>query len=68
LIGGVGANKRFCEMLNIMCQQRKAQFYNVPMELAGDQGAMIAWEGFLRKEQYGDEVVKPYWRVDEVGK
>ncbi|HLC81566.1 MAG TPA: KEOPS complex N(6)-L-threonylcarbamoyladenine synthase Kae1, partial [Candidatus Nanoarchaeia archaeon] len=47
LIGGVGANKRFCEMLNIMCQQRKAQFYNVPMELAGDQGAMIAWEGFL---------------------
>ncbi|MEK6951167.1 MAG: KEOPS complex N(6)-L-threonylcarbamoyladenine synthase Kae1 [Nanoarchaeota archaeon] len=48
LVGGVGANKRFGEMLQIMCRERGAQFYNVPRELATDNGAMIAWEGYLR--------------------
>jgi N6-L-threonylcarbamoyladenine synthase/protein kinase Bud32 len=66
LVGGVGANKRFCEMLNIMCNERGAKFYNVPMDLAGDQGAMIAWEGYLRKDSYGDIEVNPHWRTDEV--
>ncbi|MDP3699139.1 MAG: UGMP family protein [Nanoarchaeota archaeon] len=66
LVGGVGANKRFCEMLELMCRERKAKFYQVPMDLAGDQGAMIAWEGFLRRESYGDIEVNPYWRADEV--
>lgn len=66
LVGGVGANQRFCEMLNIMCQERGASFYKVPMDLAGDQGAMIAWEGFLRKEETSDVGVKTHWRVDEV--
>jgi len=53
-------------MLNIMCKERGAVFYNVPFDLAGDQGAMIAWEGYLRRKQYGDIGVKPHWRVDEV--
>ena len=66
LVGGVGANKRFCEMLELMCKERGAKFYQVPMDLAGDQGAMIAWEGFLRKETYGDMEVNPHWRADEV--
>ncbi|HIJ10646.1 TPA: UGMP family protein, partial [Candidatus Woesearchaeota archaeon] len=66
LVGGVGANKRFCEMLDIMCKERNAVFYNVPMSLAGDQGAMIAWEGFLRQKEYGDIEVKPHWRADDV--
>ena len=66
LVGGVGANQRFCEMLKIMCQERKATFYKVPMDLAGDQGAMIAWEGYLRRKTHGDEEVKPHWRADEV--
>ncbi len=66
LVGGVGANKRFCEMLEIMCNERGAKFYKVPMDLAGDQGAMIAWEGYLRRDQYGDVEVKPHWRADEV--
>jgi|SRR3989344_863553 len=66
LVGGVGANKRFCEMLDIMCKERGATFYKVPMDLAGDQGAMIAWEGFIRKDTLGDEEVKPHWRADEV--
>lgn len=66
LVGGVGTNKRFGEMLDIMCQERKAKFYNVPMNLATDNGAMIAWEGYVRREQYGDLEVKPHWRIDEV--
>jgi len=66
LVGGVGANKRFCEMLELMCKGRNAKFYKVPMDLAGDQGAMIAWEGFLRKDSYGDIEVNPHWRADEV--
>ncbi len=66
LVGGVGANKRFCEMLSIMCKERGAAFYKVPGDLAGDQGAMIAWEGYLRRKEFGDLGVKPHWRVDEV--
>ncbi len=66
LVGGVGANKRFCKMLDIMCQERDAEFFKVPMSLAGDQGAMIAWEGFIRRNESGDIEVKPHWRTDEV--
>ncbi|MEK6905550.1 MAG: KEOPS complex N(6)-L-threonylcarbamoyladenine synthase Kae1 [Nanoarchaeota archaeon] len=66
LVGGVGANKRFCEMLKLMCKERGAKFYKVPMDLAGDQGAMIAWEGFLRKDSYSNMEVNPHWRADEV--
>ena len=66
LVGGVGANKRFCEMLKSMCQERGASFHLVPLDLATDNGAMIAWEGFLRKDTYGDMEVNPHWRADEV--
>lgn len=66
LVGGVGANQRFCEMLDIMCQERGAKFFKVPLDLAGDQGAMIAWEGYLRQKEYGDVEIKPHWRADEV--
>jgi N6-L-threonylcarbamoyladenine synthase len=66
LVGGVGANKRFCDMLDTMCRERGATFFKVPMDLAGDQGVMIAWEGYLRQGESGDISVKPHWRVDEV--
>ena len=66
LVGGVGANQRFCEMLEIMCKERGAQFFKVPSELVRDNGVMIAWEGFLRKEEPGDVEVKVHWRIDEV--
>ena len=66
LVGGVGANKRFCEMLDLMCRERNAKFYKVPVDLAGDQGAMIAWEGFLRKDEVREMTINPHWRADEV--
>ena len=70
LIGGVAANKRLCQMLEIMCKERRATFYPVELEYCGDQGVMIAWQGIL---QYSEEEVSlesidinPYQRVDEV--
>ncbi len=66
LVGGVGANARFCEMLNIMCKERGATFHLVPLDLATDNGVMIAWEGFLRKDQLGEMKVDAQWRTDEV--
>ncbi|MCD4666461.1 tRNA (adenosine(37)-N6)-threonylcarbamoyltransferase complex transferase subunit TsaD [archaeon] len=70
LIGGVAANQRFCEMLEIMCKERGAKFYAVPMKYSGDQAAMIAWQGYLeykngrRIENNFD--IKPGWRIDQV--
>jgi tRNA A37 threonylcarbamoyltransferase TsaD len=47
LIGGVAANKRLVQMLNVMCKERGAKFYNVPLKYSGDQSVMIAWQGIL---------------------
>lgn len=69
LIGGVAANKRLVEMLGIMCRERSANFCAVPIEYAGDQGVMIAWQGFLQKNQAvsrEDADIKPYERTDDV--
>ncbi|MBI2666225.1 tRNA (adenosine(37)-N6)-threonylcarbamoyltransferase complex transferase subunit TsaD [Candidatus Woesearchaeota archaeon] len=66
LVGGVGANQRFCTMLDIMCKERGAKFFKVPLELVRDNGAMIAWEGFLRKDTSGDIEINPHWRINEV--
>lgn len=68
LIGGVAANKKLCSMLDSMCKQRGAKFYAVPLEYAGDQGAMIAWQGILEfgksKEMPID--IYPYERTDSI--
>ena len=69
LIGGVGANKRLCAMLDRMCVDRGAKFFAVPLQYAGDQAAMIAWQGILNVKGGLPAVVKdifPYERIDEV--
>jgi N6-L-threonylcarbamoyladenine synthase len=71
LIGGVAANKRLGEMLNIMCNERGAKFFAVPLQYSGDQGVMIAWQG-VQQFNAGEQVdpdkaeIRPYERVDEV--
>jgi len=69
LIGGVGANKRLCKMLGIMCKERNAKFKAIPQNLAGDNGVMIAWQGILQHKS-GKRIVKPdifpYERTDAV--
>lgn len=67
LTGGVAANKRLKEMVRIMAEERGAVFHSVPQELAGDNGAMIAWLGYLmrdNKEELAD--IAPRFRPDEV--
>lgn len=71
LIGGVAANKKLCQMLEVMCKARKATFHPVPLQYCGDQGVMIAWQGFLEFKHGGKMVNKeidilPYERVDEI--
>ncbi|TRZ55259.1 N(6)-L-threonylcarbamoyladenine synthase Kae1 [archaeon] len=70
LTGGVAANKRLQEMLEIMCKERGAKFFTVPRELAGDNGAMIAWAGILAYRSGENPVKKAEtnsrWRTDEV--
>ncbi len=75
LIGGVAANKRLMEMLDIMCKERNAKFYSVPLKYSGDNAIMIGWLGILQyksNKRYYDNLklkdidIKPGWRVDEV--
>ena len=72
LIGGVGANKRLIEMLNIMCKERKAKFYTVPLEYSGDQATMIAYLGLLqsKNKEYFEDInrldIKPNWRINQI--
>ena len=73
VVGGVAANKRFAEMLDIMCKERGANSFSTPLEYAGDQGSMIAWAGLLayRPKEYEKEKalanpIDPRWRADEV--
>jgi len=67
LIGGVAANKRFSEMLDTMCTARGAKAYTVPLEYAGDQGAMIAYQGWLESGRTQEDFdIDPKWRIDEI--
>ena len=51
--GGVGANKRLREALEQMCQQSDARVYFPPMQFCTDNGAMIAYAGWLRLQRDG---------------
>ncbi len=71
IIGGVAANKRLASMLNIMCRERNAKFFVVPLKYSGDQGAMIAWQGLLEyqagtRNNLEELTIDPYQRVDAV--
>lgn len=71
LTGGVAANKRLQEMVRTMCEERGIKFGVPPLDLALDNGAMIAWTGLLwyskgYKDKFEELVPDPYWRVDEI--
>ncbi len=71
IAGGVGANSRLREMLEIMCEDRGAKFYAPPKELMGDNGAMIAYTGLLMYKHgvetpVDESYVKPDFRIEEV--
>jgi len=68
LTGGVAANKRLQEILRKMCEERNIKFGTVPMDLANDNGAMIAWTGIVWKKNNikGLDNINPYWRPEEI--
>jgi len=68
LTGGVAANKRLQEMLETMCKERGAKFAGVPLKLAGDNGAMIAWTGLVMHEAgvRTKQEILPRQRTDDV--
>jgi glycoprotease/Kae1 family metallohydrolase len=71
LVGGVGANKRLGEMLNIMCEERGAKFFWPPRKFMGDNGSMIAYTGLVMLKSgavtpLAESKVRPGYRTDDV--
>ena len=51
IVGGVASNKRLTQMAKEMCKVRGAIYDSFPMEFCMDNGAMIAWEGYMMKDR-----------------
>ena len=71
LTGGVAANKRLQQALEVITQEHGAKFYVVDPKYSGDCGAQIAWAGLLAfncglNVKVEDTIVRPKWRLDEV--
>ncbi|MFX1465686.1 MAG: bifunctional N(6)-L-threonylcarbamoyladenine synthase/serine/threonine protein kinase [Promethearchaeota archaeon] len=71
LTGGVAANKRLQDMIQIISQEHDARFFAVSPALAGDNGVMIAWTGLIQYLQ-GDILsiknsqILPKWSLGAV--
>lgn len=71
LTGGVGANKRLNIMLSEVAEEQDIEYFQVPRNLAGDNGVMIASAG-LKMFNMGEFItiknssVIPRWRTDQV--
>ena len=67
--GGVAANKNIRFMLNNLCNEQNYQSMFPPMDLCGDNAAMIAMVGLekFRLKQFNnlDHPAKPRWPLDE---
>ena len=67
--GGVAANKNIRSMLTNLCNQKNYQSIFPPIELCGDNAAMIAMVGLekfkLKKFNDLDHPAKPRWSLDE---
>ncbi len=71
LVGGVAANQRLRDMLELMAEEHDGSFYVPPMEFCADNGAMIGWTGILAhesgiKHEVGETQIRQRWRTDEV--
>lgn len=69
--GGVAQNKRFCDMLSMMCKEQGARFGVVAPEYNADNGAMIAYtalQEYKKGKREKIDALKPdgYWRIDEI--
>jgi len=51
IVGGVACNKRLTKMAEEMCKIRNCKYDSFDMQYAMDNGAMIAWQGFVDKSR-----------------
>ncbi|NQZ84663.1 MAG: tRNA (adenosine(37)-N6)-threonylcarbamoyltransferase complex transferase subunit TsaD [Nanoarchaeales archaeon] len=58
IVGGVAASKRLTFMAKEMCKLRGAKYDSFPMQYAMDNGAMIAWQGFVDKKKATTDITK----------
>ena len=67
--GGVAANKEIRNMLVLLCKEENYKAIFPPIELCGDNAAMIAMVGLekFKKKQFNelDYPAKPRWSLDE---
>ena len=67
--GGVAANKNIRKMLINLCVEENYQSIFPPIELCGDNAAMIAMVGLekLKLKEFSqlDHPAKPRWQLDE---
>ena len=67
--GGVAANKKIRSMLQNLCKTKGYQNIFPPLDLCGDNAAMIAMVGLekfkLKKFENLDYPAKPRWPLDE---
>lgn len=66
LCGGVAQNKRLQEMVSLMCEENNVKFGVAPNEYNRDNGAMIAYLGYLSRENnLENNEIKPKYRIEE---
>ncbi|MFZ5340402.1 MAG: KEOPS complex N(6)-L-threonylcarbamoyladenine synthase Kae1 [Candidatus Micrarchaeota archaeon] len=63
--GGVAQNKRFQEMLKIMCSENKVKFGVAPDEFNRDNGAMIAYAGEILYKKYGTKSIEEWEAIQD---
>lgn len=70
LCGGVAANNRLRQMLQVMCEEHYVDFYMPPMKYCGDNGSMIARLGLLSYDEkllgIENSYINPKYRTDQV--
>jgi N6-L-threonylcarbamoyladenine synthase/N6-L-threonylcarbamoyladenine synthase/protein kinase Bud32 len=69
--GGVASNKRLREMVGTMARDRGATFFVPSRDVCVDNGAMIAWLGFLMYDSglrmsIGESIINQRYRTDMV--
>ncbi|MDJ0273636.1 MAG: KEOPS complex N(6)-L-threonylcarbamoyladenine synthase Kae1 [Nitrososphaerota archaeon] len=71
VVGGLARSRRLSEMVSRMVGLHGASFRQIPDDLLGDNGAMIAWTGLLMylhgmTVPIEESRVRPRYRIDEV--
>ena len=68
--GGVGANRFLRERLDQLCDSREVKVYFPSIELCTDNGAMIAYAGYLRLQSGQQDAlgysVQPRWSLEDL--